>query len=194
MEYMDRRRQVSIRRDEEMVGSVGRQFDYNRRALLQSVARTAASVVRTYDRQAEATELAQELRTAVAQAAIAGASGVGLGAAIVALVGTAAADVTGILAGVALLGLGLYIIPAKRHRAKQDFDTKMQELRLRLHGAMEEQFRKELNNAISRVQDAIAPYTRFVRAEQQKAAAIQEQMTHLDNEIQALKNEIENMR
>jgi small GTP-binding protein len=194
MEYMDRRRQVSIRRDEEMVGSVGRQFDYNRRTLLQSVARTAASVVKTYDRQAEAIELAQDLRGAVAQAAIAGASGVGLGAAIVALIGTAAADVTGILAGTVLLGLGLYIIPARRKRAKQDFDAKMQELRLRLHTAIEEQFRKELNNATSRVQDALAPYTRFVRAEQKKTATIQEQMTHLDNEVQTLTNEIENMQ
>jgi hypothetical protein len=193
MEYMDRRRQASIRRDEEMVGVVGRQFDYNRRTLLQSVARTADSIVKTYDRQAEAIELAQDLRGAVAQAAIAGASGVGLGAAIVALVGTAAADVTGILAGIALLGLGLYIIPARRNRAKQTFDAKMQELRIRLHSAMEEQFSKELNNAISRVQDAIAPYTRFVRAEQKKAAALQEQMTRLDNEVQTLKNEVEHM-
>ena len=193
MEYMDHRRQASIRRDEEMVGSIGRQFDYNRRVLLQSVARTAASVVNTYDRQAEATELAQDLRGAVAQAALAGAGGVGLGAAIVALVGTAAADVTGILAGIALLGLGLYIIPARRSRAKQSFDAKMQELRLRLHSTMEEQFSKELNSALNRVQDAIAPYTRFVRAEQKKAATLQEQMTHLDNEVQTLKNEVERL-
>ncbi len=193
MEYMDRRRQASIRRDEEMVGSIGRQFDYNRRTLLQSVARTAASVVNTYDRQAEASELAQDLRGAVAQAALAGAGGVGLGAAVVALVGTAAADVTGILAGIALLGLGLYIIPARRNRAKQSFDLKMQELRMRLHSTMEEQFSKELNSALNRVQDAIAPYTRFVRAEQKKAASLQEQMKHLDNEVQTLKNEVERL-
>jgi small GTP-binding protein len=193
MEYMDRRRQASIRRDEEMVGSIGKQFDYNRRTLLQSVARTAASVVNTYDRQAEASELAQDLRGAVAQAALAGAGGVGLGAAIVAIAGTAAADVTGILAGIALLGLGLYILPARRNRAKQAFDTKMQELRMRLHSAMEEQFSKELNSALNRVQDAIAPYTRFVRAEQQKAGALQEQMTHLENEVQTLKNEVERL-
>ena len=128
MEYLDRRRQVSVRRDDEMIGSVSRQFDYNRRTLLQSVARTAASIVQTYDRQAEAIELSQDMRSAVAQAAIAGAGGIGLGAAIVAFVGTAAADVTGILAGVVLLGLGLYIIPARRKRAKEDFNTKMQEL------------------------------------------------------------------
>ncbi len=194
MEYLDRRRQVSARRDDEMIGSVSRQFDYNRRTLLQSVAREAASVVQTYDQQAEAIELSQDMRSAVAQAAIAGAGGIGLGAAIVAFVGTAAADVTGVLAGIVLLGLGLYIIPARRKRAKEDFNAKMQELRTRLHTAMQEQFKKELNNALTRVQDSIAPYTRFVRAEQKKTEAMQEQVSQLDNSLIALKSEIEQVR
>ncbi|HZR44083.1 MAG TPA: dynamin family protein [Ktedonobacteraceae bacterium] len=193
MEYLERRRQVSVRRDDQMVGAVSRQFDYNRRTLLQSVARTAAGVVQTYDRQAEAMELAQSLRNSVAGAAIAGASGIGLGAAIVAFVGTAAADVSGILAGVMLLGLGLYIIPARRKRAKQNFDEKMQELRTRLHNAMADQFHKELNNSLGRVQDAIVPYTRFVRAEQQKTTTMQEQVAQLNKAVLSLKNEIESL-
>ncbi|QBD79325.1 dynamin [Ktedonosporobacter rubrisoli] len=191
MEYLERRRKTSVRRDNEMIGSVGRQFDYNRRTLLQSVARTASSVVQTYDRQTEAVELSQDLRSAVTQAAIAGASGIGLGAAIVAFVGTAAADVSGILAGAVILSLGLYIIPARRKRAKRSFEAKMDELRLRLRHAMTEQFQKELNNALNRVNDAIAPYTRFVRAEQKKTAAIQEQVNAINSAVTALHNEIE---
>jgi small GTP-binding protein len=193
MEYLDRRRQVSARRESDMVGSIGRQFDYNRRTLLQSVARTASTVVNSYDRQAESLALSQDLRSSVAQAALAGAGGIGLGAAIVAVATTAAVDVTGILAGTLLLGLGLYIIPARRKRAKQDFDVKMQELRTRLHEAMSEQFRKELNNSTNRVQDAIAPYTRFVRAEQEKTEALQERIAHLRNELLTLRNAIENI-
>lgn len=193
MEYLDRRRQTSLRRDGEMIGSVSRQFDYSRRTLLQSVARMADSVVKTYDRQAEAVELSESLRNSVAQAAIAGASGIGLGAAIVAFVGTAAADVSGILAGAALLGLGLYIIPARRKQAKQKFDEKMRELRQRLRNAMREQFDKELNSSIVRVQDAIAPYTRFVRSEQKKTLAMQEQIGELNTAVASLQNEIENL-
>ena len=64
---------------------------------------------------------------------------------------------------------------------------------MRLHSTMEEQFSKELNSALNRVQDAIAPYTRFVRAEQKNAGTLQEQMTHLDNEVQTLKNEVESL-
>ncbi len=194
MDYLDRRRQSSLRRDEVMVGAVTRQFDYNRRTLLQSVARTANTVINTYNREAEAAELSLDMRNAVAQTALAGAGGIGLGAIIIALVGTAAADVTGILAGTVLLGLGLYIIPARRKRAKQDFDTKMEELRQRLHTALEEQFNKEMNNSLGRVRDAIAPYTRFVRSEQQKTTGIQDQVNRLDGSLLALKNEIENVR
>ncbi len=192
MEYLDRRSQVSVRRDNEMVGSVSRQFDYNRRTLLQSVARTATKVVQTYDRQAEAQNLSEDLRTAVAQTALASAGGIGLGAAIVAIAGAAAvADVTGLIAGITLISLGLYIIPSRRTHAKRNFNDKMQELRTRLHNAMNEQFHKELNNAINRVRDAIAPYTRFVRAEQKKTAAMQEQLTHLSNQVIRLRNTIE---
>ncbi|HEX4205175.1 MAG TPA: dynamin family protein [Ktedonobacteraceae bacterium] len=183
MEYLDKRRQVSIRRDEEMIGSIGRQFDYNRRTLLQSVARSATNVVKTYDEEAEAIELSQDLRNAVTQAAVAGAGGIGLGAAIVAFVGTAAADVSGILAGMALLGLGLYIIPARRQRAKRNFDEKMQELRMKMRNAMQEQFCKEMDNATQRVQDSIVPYTRFVRTEQEKVTTMQALLKHVHDDL-----------
>ena len=192
MEYLDRRSQVSARRDSEMVGSVSRQFDYNRRTLLQSVARTAANVVLTYDRQAEAQQLSTDLRTAVAQTALAGAGGIGLGAVIVAVAGAAAAaDITGIIAGVTLVSLGLYILPSRRNRAKRNFNGKMQELRTRLHNAMNEQFHKELNNSLNRVRDAIAPYTRFVRAEQQKTAEVQARLARLNNDVTKLRETIE---
>jgi small GTP-binding protein len=192
MEYLDRRNQVSARRDSEMVGSVSRQFDYNRRTLLQSVARTATNVVQTYDRQAEAQELSTDLRTAVAQTALAGAGGIGLGAVIVAVAGAAAAaDITGIIAGVTLVSLGLYILPSRRNRAKRNFNDKMQELRTRLHNAMNEQFHKELNNSLNRVRDAIAPYTRFVRAEQQKTSEMQARLARLNNDVMKLRETIE---
>ncbi|MDQ2715460.1 MAG: dynamin family protein [Chloroflexota bacterium] len=194
MEYLDRRRQVSVRRDEEMIGSVGKQFDYNRRTLLQSVARSAQNAVNTYDREAEAEALSRDLRASVTQTVIAGASGIGLGAAVVAFATTAAADVSGILAGMLILGLGLYIIPARRNRAKEEFNIKMQELRERLHTAMNEQFQRELSAAISRVGDALAPYTRFVRSEQAKTTAAQAQVNRLDSEVLSLKNDIENLR
>lgn len=176
-----------------MMGSVGRQFDYNRRVLLQEVARTADNVLHTYDREAEAAELSQDLRSSVVQAGLVGAGGVGLGALVVAATTVAALDVTGILAGMLLIGIGIYIIPAKRTRAKREFNLKMDELRARLHQAMSEQFHKELNNSTSRVMDAIAPYTRFVRAEQERTGKALARITSMENEVASIHSAVESL-
>jgi small GTP-binding protein len=194
MEYLDRRRAVSARRESEMMGSVGKQFDYNRRTLLQEVARTADSVLRTYNRETEATELSQDLRASVVQAGLVGAGGIGLGAMIVAATTVAALDITGVLAGILLLSAGIYIIPAKRTRAKRDFNARMDELRNRLHQAMSEQFRKELNNSTARVLDAIAPYTRFVRAEQERTAGALAQISSMESEVVRLGEAVEKIQ
>ncbi len=193
MEYLDRRRQVSASRQDQMIGTIGRQFDYNRRSLLQTVARTASNVVQSYDRQAEATALSSDLRGAVTQTVLAGASGIGLGAVIVAIAGTAAADVTGIFMGLVVVGLGLYIIPSKRRKAKDDFNEKMDDLRNRMRSSMQEQFRKEINNALLRVQDALAPYTRFVRSEQEKTAQMRQSLVNLDQQVLEIHNAINSM-
>ncbi len=192
MDYLDRRRQVSIRREEKMVGSVGRQFDYNRRVLLQSVAQTVNGVITTYNPQAETRQLSLDMRNTVAQMAVAGVSGIGLGALIATVVGgTLAADFTGLVAGTVLIGLGLGILPLQRERAQQNFDAKMEELQRRLHQALLEQFHKELSNSIQRIKDTLAPYTRFVRAEQEKITAIREQARQLAEGIHTLKGKIE---
>ncbi|GHO88932.1 dynamin family protein [Dictyobacter formicarum] len=191
MEYIDRRREVSLRRDDHMIGTVSRQFDYNRRLLLQSVSHTVTGVIQTYDQEAESTQLSQDMRNTVAQAVITGAGGIGLGALIVAFMGTLAADVTGIIAGLGLLLVGYGIIPLRRKQAKRAFDEKMMELQQGLTSAMSEQFRKELQNSINRIEDAIAPYTRFVRAEQQKTTEIQARISQLNDTITTIKNEIE---
>ncbi|HEX4715245.1 MAG TPA: hypothetical protein VH164_09990, partial [Ktedonobacteraceae bacterium] len=194
MEYLEQRRDISARRESEMMGSVGKKFDYNRRALLQEVARTAGSVLQTYDREAEASSLSQGMRSSVVQAGVVGVGGVGLGAIIVAATTIAALDITGILAGILLIGVGFYIIPAKRTRAKRDFNTKMDELRTQLHQAMSEQFRKELNNSAAHIMDTIAPYTRFVRAEQQRTSTALARICSMENEIIKIGNAVDKIQ
>jgi small GTP-binding protein len=192
MEYLDGRRQVSLRRDEKMVGTIGRQFDYNRRVLLQSVAQTVNDVVTTYNAQAETRQLSLDTRKTVAQMAITGVSGIGLGALVATLIGgTLAADFTGLATGAILISLGLGILPLRRKRAQQNFDAKMEELQRRLHQALSEQFYKECNNSIQRIRDTLAPYTRFVRAEQEKTIAIREQARQLAEGLRALKGKVE---
>src|SRR5436309_3623205 len=195
LEYVDRRRKESSVRDDQMVGSINRQFDYTRNTLLRAVFEKANELVKSYDRQEEAEVYSKELQKAVVQALLVGAGGLTLGtigAATAAAVGLTFLDLTGITAGVVVVILGIFIIPARKAAAKRKFDEKMQELRQRLHALMNEQFTKELNGMIQRIYDALAPYIRFVRTEQDKIVSMRQQLTPLNTEVLRLKSTIEN--
>ncbi len=100
LEYLDRHRARlqaeadarQLRGDDKIIGQVGGPFEYNRRALLDSVGRAAQDVVLSYDRQAEARQLAEGVRDAVAGAALVEVGAVGLGALLVVVLHTALAD------------------------------------------------------------------------------------------------------
>ena len=196
MDYLDRRRKESSVRDEQLVGSINRQFDYNRQTLLRSVFEQASRLVETYDKQAEAQKLSQELQTAGVQTLLVGAGGLAVGTigAVAAItIGISFLDVTGITAGAVAIGLGLFILPARRAKAKRDFNEKMQELRQSLHTFMNEQFRKELSGSMQRVNDALAPYVNFVRIEQGKIISTRQQLATLTTQVQQLRETIETM-
>ncbi|MEJ2733860.1 MAG: dynamin family protein [Anaerolineae bacterium] len=193
LDYLDRHRAKIRDQEEAIIGQVGGPFEYNRRQLLDSVGRAAKEVVRTYDREAEARKLAQSVRDAVAGAALIQVGAVGLGAVLIALLHTALADFTGILAAGTLAVVGLLIIPAKRRRAKNDLNSKLEDLRQRLMEAMTEEFERELAHSLQRLREAIAPYTRFVRAEQQKLLRIEGDLEEISSALGRLGARIEEL-
>lgn len=189
-EYLARRRQAS--REEGMLGSVtASSFSQDRRAVMEQVLRSAQGVVARYDRAAEGTNLAATMRDAVAQAGLATVSGVGLGALVVALIGTAAADVTGILAGVVLASLGLYILPARRRRVQERFQRESNDLRQRLTGALSDQFNRQVTVALEGVHTALAPYVRFVRAEHDRVARFSNALSALQDDLRVLRHDVD---
>ncbi|MCC6628062.1 MAG: dynamin family protein [Chloroflexi bacterium] len=191
MEALNRRRLAQPRAG--MLGDTGRAFDINRRQLLQSVARAARDVVDDYDRVAEASKLADDMRAAVAQTALAGAGALSLGTAIAVLVGTTAADVTGVLAALTIGGLGLFIIPARKRMAQRQFHDRLAALRQRLSESLSRQFEAELTRAQANLRDAVAPYTRFVRAEHEQVSHLRGALTTQQAAMAALRDEIERL-
>jgi len=192
LEYLDRHRAKVREQEEAIIGQVGGPFEYNRRALLDSVGRAAKEAVLTYDREAESRQLAQGVRDAVAGTALVQVGAVGLGAILVAVLHTALADFTGILAAGTLAVVGLLIIPTKRRRAKNDLNNKLEDLRQRLMKAMSEEFERELGRSLQRLREAIAPYTRFVRAEQKKLARIEGELREIRSSLVQIRAQIEN--
>jgi hypothetical protein len=187
-DYIDRRRLTQY--EEGLIGEVGGQFRYDRRSLLESVAKRTQEEVERYDLDAEANQLADSVRNAVATVAVAEAGAVGLGALVVAAASTVAVDVTGILAASLLAGLGLFVLPNKRRQAKRDFHAKAEELEQRLIEVMREQFEHELARSMDRVREAIAPYTRFVRSQNDHLERMRTELTAVDNDMRALRHRI----
>ena len=143
-------------------------FHADRARLLESVGREAQRVVESYDRRRESAAIADGARAAVAATAAVGAGALGLGAVVAVAASTAAADVTGILAASVVAALGLLIIPARRRKARVEMREKVTALRAMLGTALRGEFDAARDRGVQRLADGLAPYSRFVRAEQQK--------------------------
>src|SRR5690606_26106154 len=147
----------------------------------------------TYDREREAAEMAEGARLAVAGTALAEIGGLGLGA-IIAALGASAFDVTGILAGATVMAIGLLILPSRRRKAKIELSEKLAALRRELVSSLTAQFDREMRRGTQRIEDTVAPFSRFVRSERAKVETRQEVLTELEAHILGLRRHLEGER
>jgi uncharacterized membrane protein YgaE (UPF0421/DUF939 family) len=154
------------------------------------VARNAQEVVRNYDRERESREVSLSIQNAVAQTAAVSLGAVGIGTAVVLLITSRFFDVMGILAAGIFAGLGFFIIPNQRRKARREFREGTEELRERLVEVVRRQFEAELSRSVEGMREAIAPYTRFVRAEHDRMTEARSRITEHRREIEALRAEI----
>jgi small GTP-binding protein len=187
--YIERRR-ISRHR-EGMIGEVGGGFSYNRQALLDSIGRTSREVVSTYNREAEARKLAEEVRTGAGTTIVAGAGAIGVGTLVATVLTGAAADFTGILLATALAVTGLYVIPARRAHAKKEFSRKITELRTRLREALTRQVHAAISESSEKVNESIAPYRRFVVVQQDQLNEARDELVTAEDALMRLRSEIE---
>lgn len=188
---IERRRQsYAARGNGEAMGELGR-FDYNRSELLDTIGKAARDSISAFDQRAEAKRLSESLQTAVAGTAIVEASAVGLGTLFSVLATTQVADITGVIAASGLAVVGLFILPARKRRAKSDFRSKIVALRSQLVDGLTRQFDREVDRSATRIQESIAPYTRFVRAEGQILRDLETGLHGIDSQFAQIESEIQ---
>ena len=190
MEFIERR---SLQHTDHMIGQVRGEFDFNRQNLLKSIGRSAQEVVDSYDREAEALKLAQDVQRAIIQTAAVEAGAIGLGAILVVILNTTFLDVTGILGASALAALGLYVLPYRRQKVKAQLRTRIGDLRRRLDTAITQQFESELTASVQRIREAVAPYTRFVRVEREKLETLAADLQRAEDEWRGLRRSVEEL-
>lgn len=194
-EYLRERRQVTGEAEQRLlIGRADSDFDHfnaNRRELLQQVGERTRNIMQSFDERSEAEKLNLAVRQAMTSTAITEIGAVGLGAALAILISTAAADITGLLLTLVIGGVGLYIIPARRRKAKYEFRHKLETLRGQLSAVLNEQFQHELTLSTERVREALSPYTRFIQTEQARLNELTNQFVVLRQEMSRLQTAIE---
>ncbi len=166
-------------------------FFSRREHLVGQIKRKAQGILAAFDKEQEARRLADGLQQAVAATAALQVGALGLGAVLTAVATTLAADVTGVMAAGALAALGLFIIPARRRKASKEVREKVKTLRENLSHTLREQFHHEIQRSIESFQAALAPFTRFVRAEHQRVMQLLEALDEVEDALKRLKAEIE---
>ena len=163
---------------------------YDRQRLIDSIGRATQQAVASYDKQREAAQLASSARQAVVNPGLAGV-GVGLGTALALATTAAWLDVTGVLAGVMAATLGLLILPSRRSKAKQELAQKLATLRHKLVTNLTEQFEREMRRGAQRIEDTVAPFARFVRAEEEKLTEQRDVLEELEAHLLGLRRYLE---
>jgi DNA-binding cell septation regulator SpoVG len=100
-------------------------------------------------------------------------------------------DITGITAALVSGAAGLFVLPYRKRKAQQEFRERTQELRDKLVAAMTTQFNTELDHSTSRIREAIAPYTRFVRLQQERMTAADADLSRIEESLDSLRAQVE---
>ena len=176
------------------MGDVGiGSFHHDRERLIEGVGRQAQRVIETYDRAGEAASIAEGTRNTVAALAAVEVGAVGLGTLVTILATTASADATGVLLASLVAILGLFVIPARRRKAKQDMREKIASMRERLITALRSQFEAEMARSLQKINEAIAPYTRFIRAERSKLETMTTSLEGVQTGLESLRVRVEDL-
>lgn len=189
MEHLAERRRAH---QDRIVGDPGvGSFHNERERLIEAVGGQAQRVVETYDKHSEAEAIAEGAQSAVAALAAVEVGALSLGTLIAVLATTAAADVTGVVLAGVVATLGLFVIPARRRQAKSEMHEKIAAMREQLMYALRTQFERELSRSLDNIQEAVGPYSRFVRAEQGKLQEAQEELGRIQTGLENLRLRVE---
>ncbi|UCH58899.1 MAG: hypothetical protein JSV61_11860, partial [Anaerolineales bacterium] len=78
-------------------------------------------------------------------------------------------------------------------QAKAEMHAKISAMRERLLHSLRVQFENEIQRSLQRIHEAIAPYTRFVRAEQNKLKETQAELERIQKDLIRIKAAVEDI-
>jgi small GTP-binding protein len=162
---------------------------YDRQRLIDSIGKSTRRAVESYDKEKEAAHIGEIARMAVVNTGLAGV-GVGIGTALALATTVAWVDITGVVAGLTSAAFGLIILPHRRRKAKVELSEKLAELRDSLVSELTGQFEREMRRSAQRVEDTVAPFARFVRAENDRLTEQYDALNELEAHLNGLRAQL----
>lgn len=164
---------------------VGKQFEYNRQELIDSLARQSVQVVENFDPKKESQIFIEQIRNALL-ATVVVESSLGLGA----LITFSLLDFTGAIGlGVAAV-LGFGILPLRRVTLKSKFEKKLSDLRNTLKDTVSTHFEEELKKSVNKIEAAVRPFSQFVKQEEKTLAILSSDLIAVKKELDDLQEQI----
>jgi small GTP-binding protein len=188
-ERVQRRQAVHADRMGEAKGA----FAYEPSPSLKELRREVQRVVEGYDHRTAARRLAETARGAAVTTILLEAAAVGLAAGGLALSAAPTAQVTALLAAVALSGVGLLLLPALRKRARTALGAEMAGMRETLVSRLKASLDREPEQGQKRALEALGPYSRFVRAEGERLRGQGQELAAIRDGLKGLKARVESL-
>jgi len=155
-----------------------------------SVEQAIHKALERYRPDDEAVVLREEIQLALQQTALASLGGVGLGAGLVLILQSLAADVTGVVAGLVAAILGLSILPRRKDQAKSRLRERLGEVRSSLESALKQALRLELERSAERFRALYRPTCSGLEATQERLSQQIQELQALEQEALKLREQL----
>ena len=118
-------------------------------------------------------------------------SAIGIGAALTTIATTVAADLLGIVAAFWVGVAGFLVLPYYKKKAQREFDEKITDIEEKLVTSLRNEFTQEVEDQISRINNATRPFERFVEASIETGEKQLETLDDIREKINRLNEELE---
>lgn len=152
----------------------------------ETVEQAIQKALASYKPEQEALYLQDHIQNALQSTVLAGLGGVGLGAGLVLILQTLAADITGMVAGLVAAILGLSILPRRKDQAKSRLRQRLAEVRTSLEAALNQAHQTESARTAERFQALYRPACASLDAARLRLSQEQQHLQTLQSQAQRL--------
>jgi small GTP-binding protein len=167
------------------------EFQYNREELFARIREPVERRLEAFQPEQEAERIVESVREAMTTALGVNVFALGLGAVMVAAFTTVALDVTGVLAATLFAVAGWLVIPARRRKLMQQFETQIAKLSADLSQLLSANFNEQLARYEQQLLEVVQPYERFLETERSKVEGGLTELRQAQRDVAGLEQRVE---